>query len=121
MSTHPNAILLLVLKPDGLARKTYRDILAERDPPPSYDGDPNLKIGGEDYHVSVMESDYDEGYQIGADEGDILVFDMITYGYGEKIEWAKLEAQKAALAEWATGICERHNCTAQFFITANYW
>lgn len=27
MSTHPNAILLLTLKPDGLARKTYRDIL----------------------------------------------------------------------------------------------
>jgi hypothetical protein len=55
-----------------------------------------------------MESDYEDGYQISADEGDIIIFDMITYGYGEKVEWSKLVAQKDALEVWALVACERH-------------
>lgn len=115
MSTHPNAVLLLILKPDDLARKTYRAILQEAD------REDDLIIGGERYNIDVMESDYAEDYQIAAKEGDIIVFDMVTYGYGEVIEWDKLAAQKAALEEWAKGICERHKCSASFFVTANYW
>lgn len=119
MSTHPNAILLLVLKPDDLARKTFRAIIEGEGK--KVEDNPDLKIGGEIYHIEVLEGDYHDGYQIGADEGDILVFDMVTYGYGEKIEWDKLAAQKVALAEWAAGICERYKCSASFFVTANYW
>ena len=117
MSTHPNAILLLTLKPDDLARKTYRAILDEAG---IRDGD-SLKIGGQPYHIDVMESGYSEDYQISADEGDIIVWCMATYGYGETIEWEKLVAIKAALDSWAAGICERHKCTPKFFMTANYW
>jgi hypothetical protein len=115
MSTHPNAILLLVLKPDDLTRKTYRAILEEAG------REDDLMIGGDRYNIEVMESTYDESHQIAADEGDIVVFDMVTYGYGERIEWDKLVAQKSVLEEWAAGICERHKCTASFYVTANYW
>lgn len=115
MSTHPNAILLLALKPDDLSRKTYRAILEEAG------REDDLMIAGERYNCEIMESTYDESHQIAADEGDIIVFDMVTYGYGERIEWGKLAAQKAALEEWAKGICERHKCTASFYVTANYW
>lgn len=118
MSTHPNAILLLRLKPDGLARKTYRAILEEAG---VSDSDVTIKIASEDYHMRVMEEEYNDDFQISASEGEIIVFDMVTYGYGETIQWDKLAAQKAALEEWATGICERHKCSASFFVTANYW
>lgn len=116
MSTHPNAILLLCLKPDDLARKTFRAILEE-----AGGSENSIKIKDTSYHIDVMENDYDDGYQITADEGDIIVFDMVTYGYGERIPWDQLAAQKWGLVEWAQGVCERHRCTASFYITANYW
>lgn len=118
MSTHPNAILLLILKPDDSTRKTLRAILAEAGVKDASDG---LKIGGSDYHIDAMENDYAEDYQITADEGDIIVFDMVTYGYGKVIPWDKLVVQKVSLEKWAAGVCERHKCTAAFFVTANYW
>jgi hypothetical protein len=117
MSTHPNAMLLLVLKPDDGSRKTHRAICAEL----GIELDDSINIGEESYHQAVMESEYDDGFQISADEGDIIVFDMVTYGYGERIEWDKLVTQKAALEEWAKGICERHKCTPSFYVSANYW
>lgn len=117
MSTHPNAILALALKPDNTARKTFRAIMEEA----GLKEDDQIKIDGADYHVTVMEESYDDGYQIAADEGDIVLFDMVTYGYGETIEWSKLEKQKNALAAWADGVCQRHQCTAKIFVTANYW
>lgn len=117
MSAHPNVILLLTLKPDDLSRKTLRAIQSEA----GIDDGGSLKIGEQSYHVSVMESEYDDGYQISADEGDIIIFDMVTYGYGEKIEWSKLIAKKDALELWALVACERHKCSAKIFVTANYW
>ncbi len=117
MSTHPNTILMVALKPDGLTRKTLRDILAEGDTRVEDD----VKIGENYYHTLAMESGYDEGYQISGDEGDVIIFNMITYGYGRKIAWEELEAEKNVLEEWAKQICERHHCTYQIFVTANYW
>lgn len=117
MGTHPNAILAVALKPDAGSRKTHRAIMEEA----GLDMDADIKIGGFDYHVEVMETDYDEGYQLAADEGDIVLFDMVTYGYGETIAWDEMVKRQAALKEWADGICERHKCTAKFFVTANYW
>jgi hypothetical protein len=118
MGTHPNAILMSVIKPDGLTRKTLRDILAESETPID---DLYITIGGEDYRALVMEEGYDGNYQISADEGDIVLFDFITYGYGETIEWAELENKKADLEQWSIGICERHNCSYKIVVTANYW
>lgn len=118
MSTHPNAMLLLVLKPDDLSRKTLRAIRQEAGVDLE-DGD--IKLGEDSYHIDVMEETYDESNQISADEGDIVVWDLVTYGYGERIAWDKLTTQKAALEEWAIGVCERHKCSASFFVSANYW
>lgn len=119
MSTHPNAILLLALKPDDLARKTYRAIIEGAGV--ADESSPDIKIGEDKYNIAVMESDYSDTYQISADEGDIIVFAMVTYGYGERIEWDKLAAKKEALATWGAGVCERHKCRATFYVTANYW
>lgn len=118
MSTHPNAILLLTLTPDNLSRKTWRDIL-EKSNVDKEDG--KIKIGDHDYCHRVMESDYYEGMQISAKEGDIVFYNMITYGYGDVMEWSKLEKQKIDLEEWAKIICNKFNCSYKIFITANYW
>ena len=118
MSTHPNVILLLSLTPDSLARKTYRDITKEAG---CTESDGQIQIGTEKYHIKVMESAYDDSWQIGASEGDIIVFDLVTYGYGEQVAWDKLVAQKQELEIWASGICERHHCTFKISVTANYW
>jgi len=123
MSTHPNALLILTLTPHGLARKTMRDILVEcgLNVDDSYERERDVKIDGVDYHHKIMESTYDEGWQISSKEGDLLFFDLITYGYGEKIPWNKLNEQKDSLETWARGICERHHCDYEISISANYW
>ena len=70
MSCHPNAMLILALTPDGLARKTYRAIPEDA----GIDSDGSFKIGGKFYHQhGVMEDDYDEVNQLGLPEGTIYV------------------------------------------------
>lgn len=118
MSTHPNVILLLTLTPEGLARKTMRDILTAAG---SGEDDDQIKIGGVDYYPIIMEGDYDDRYQLTSKAGDLLFFDYATYGYGEQIEWSKLEAQKKSLEAWAITICEKHHCSYKISVTANYW
>ncbi len=118
MSCHPNAMLILALTTDGLARKTYRAILEDA----GIDSDGSFKIGGKFYHQhGVMEDDYDEVNQLGLPEGTIYVFSLVTYGYGETIKWADLDAQKVALEDWAKSVCEKHNCSAEILVSANYW
>jgi len=117
MSTHPNSMLVLALTPDDLAMKTYRAIMAEA----GTDESMNIKIGSAEYHMKVMVGGYDEDYQIALPDGTIYLFDFFTYGYGEKVKWSKLEAQKAELEEWSRGACERHHCTAEIYVSANYW
>jgi len=126
MSTHPNAILLLTLTPDDLTRKTWRSILQEAkvykwNEEGAIDEEGEIAIGDKKYSQKVMEDDYYEGMQISAKEGDIAIFNMVTYGYGEVIEWAKLEKQKNELEEWAKVMCEKFHCNYKIFITANYW
>jgi hypothetical protein len=117
MGTHPNTLLILALTPQGLSRKTLADILAETNTDPDRD----VMIGGEEYHHLVMEESYNESWQISSAEGDLLFFDYLTYGYGEARSWAAVEAQKNSLEEWAKGICERHHCTYEIRVSANYW
>jgi len=117
MSAHPNVILMALLKPDELSRGTMRNILEENDA----DAFGDILICDDDYHPLVMESEYHDDFQISADEGDLVFFDMITYGYGECIAWNKLEERKFNLEKWAEDICNRHHCSYEIKITANYW
>ncbi len=118
MSTHPNVILMTVLRPDGLSRKTRREILGAAG---ITDVEKRIKIGSKKYDHIVMESDYDESLQIAADEGDIVFLNMVTYGYGETILWDKLKVQKNELEKWARETCDHHNCSYTIEVTANYW
>src|SRR3990167_9446580 len=106
MSTHPNVILMAVLTPQGLARQTMKAILHVDY---SHDAAPQVTISGEDYDALVMESDYDESLQISAKEGDLVFYDLVTYGFGEVVTWASLEAPKTALG----GVGERDECSAR--------
>lgn len=121
MSSHPNAMLICVLTPDDLARKTYRAILDEA----GISGDDNMKIGDEHFGGAfshrVMESDWDDCIQIAAPEGSVVFHTYLTYGYGERVTWDKVTAFKEALEKWSAGICERHHCTAEISVGANYW
>ena len=122
MSTHPNVILFVALSPDGLTRKTLKDILSDSNLSIKEDGEiPDIKIGNEAYHVNVMEESYNESDQISAKEGDIVLHDLVTYGYGEKIEWDKLVERKTSLEEWAKVISIKFNCSYKIYVSANYW
>jgi hypothetical protein len=120
MSTHPNVILACALKPDSTTRKTHREIMAEK-PLDDKAMTDDITIGSKEYHVTVMEQDYDEASQISADEGDIVFWHLVTYGYGETIEWNTLKVLEAELEEWAKVICAKHHCSYRIFVTANYW
>jgi len=116
MSTHPNAILMAVLKPGGTSRATMRNIMADE----AAKND-RVVIGKMSYEGLVMESNYHDGFQIAADEGDLVFFDFVTYGYGETVEWAQLEMVKSELEAWAAAVSERYGCTYKIMVTANYW
>lgn len=112
MGTHPNAMLMAVITPDGLTRKTARKI----DPKIE-----NVKIVGTEYSITVMEDTYDEGYQLSAKEGDIVLMDFLTYGYGEHMNWEKVEVQKDELVQWCDEFCKKNECSYEIRIGANYW
>jgi hypothetical protein len=118
MSSHPNVLLICALTPDGLARKTWRDIIAEFQVADPAD---DIEIGGEAYQHFVAEGEYEEDCQISTTEGDIIIYDLVTYGYGEAVTWEKLEAQKNNLEAWAIEVCVRHHCRYEIRVSANYW
>jgi len=120
MGTHPNVILQVNITPNGLTRKTLKGI-REAYPESEYCDEDQFKIGGVDYQVVVMASDYYESSQISAKEGDLVFFDLVTYGYGKNIVWGDLEARKAALEEWAKEVCEKFSCSFEVRVGANYW
>jgi len=54
MSTHPNVILMCILTPNDLARKTYRAIVGEEEAANAGEGDTaEIKIGEKDYNVVI--------------------------------------------------------------------
>lgn len=119
MSRHPHTLLLCILTPDDLARKTYRAILAEHD---SDSDDPAIDIGTDEYTVSLVE-DAEEGVeelQITAPAGSIVVWGFLTYGYREQCAWEDAVRRKEALELWAQGICRRHHCSYTISLSANY-
>lgn len=123
MSTHPNAILMAVLTPDGLTRKTARAVQTEYG---KYKDDVSVEddymvIGGHDYSIMIMEDDYDDGYQISAPEGSIVLHDFLTYGYGEKAEWTAVQERARSLEAWCQEVCPKHQCSFKIYVSANYW
>ena len=123
MSTHPNVILLLSLTPDDLSRKTKRSIVSNNrlDQDSDSEDDDRIKIGDNSYYIEIMEDEYDDSWQISGNEGDIIIFSLVTYGYGEKVSWNDLEKRKNELEEWAKVTCETYHCSYQIDVTANYW
>jgi hypothetical protein len=119
MSDHPNVILMVQLVPDDLVRKTCREITAEFKKLDADDG--YITIADKDYNIEVMEEEYNDNWQIAAQIGSIVVFDLVTYGYGEKISWTKLENMKVELENWAKIVCEKYHCNYEIFVSANHW
>lgn len=116
MSTHPNVILMAVFTPDGLTRKTLSSIKHD-----SIISDGNIEINGDTYFDTIMEDDYDDNFQISASEGDIVIHNHITYGYGEFISWDDAEKKKKVLEAWAIPLAKKHNCKVEIRLSANYW
>jgi hypothetical protein len=121
MSTHPNVILMAVFTPDDLPMKTHRAIMADVPNPYEYDLEGlQVEVGSEKYYVKCCEG-YDEDNQISARPGEIIAHSLITYGYGEFVTWDKLAGLKNDLEAWAKGICEKHKCSFEIRVLANYW
>lgn len=140
MGTHPNAMIMAVLTVDQGSRKTERMIFeyCQKNGVKTDADDKEIRIPtGERGHVSeqwpegypitcnwsvkVMESDYDEGYQISADEGQIVFHTFLTYGYGEKISWERLEAIKNQIEDLLEPMSKPLQFSYEIFIGANYW
>ena len=109
---------MIILSPQGLARKTMKDILGYDY---SRDDIGEIKIGNYKYSPIVMEEDYDECLQIKAREGDLVFYNLITYGYGETISWEDLEKAKNDLGKWGEKMCKKYNCNMKIEVSANYW
>jgi hypothetical protein len=76
-----------------------------------------LCIGEFCYQTLVMETDYDEGVQISGEEGDLIIYDLVTYGYGEEISWEDLQSRVDSLEVWSI----QHNLEYRISVSANYW
>lgn len=143
MGAHPNVILKCTVKADGTTRKLLRDLLAQnrheipdsslplfldskgevvknaitgKDLRHSRDDD-ELCIGDYCYDTLVMESEYDESWQISGEEGDLIIFDLVTYGYGQEITLRDLQQRIDSLETWAI----QHSLSYKISISANYW
>lgn len=116
MSIHPNVMLMMHLSPLDLPRKTFLEIVDDPD-------DPMVKIGDREYHALLMDGDYHEGYQVSGAGGEIVLMDMVTYGYGERIAWDDLRAAHNALAAWHEANAERYRLSdvTRISVGANYW
>ena len=131
MSTHPNALLIALLSPDDLPRKAYKALKIEMGQDseddelevriPTGSDSPNRWEREDSYHAFLAEDDYDQDRQISATVGSIVLWDPVTYGYGERVEWDKLVAQQSRLEEWCKRICEKLKCTYKIYVSANYW
>ena len=109
--------MIAVLTPDDLTRRTLRAIIAGN---LSTDDD-YIKIAGEDWHIKPMEGDYDENFQIKAKEGDIIVFNMFTYGYGDFATWKSVSAMHDSLVDWCEECKGTYNFSYEIRMSANYW
>lgn len=132
MSNHPNVLLIAVLTPDGLARKTMKSILSDNEACEHEDDSILLEPQGEVYQIGdqekrmklrsmVMEGEYDDDYQIAAKEGDLVFFSTVTYGYGEAVPAPILVRMIDILERWCKATCEKHHCAYSIKVSANYW
>lgn len=142
MSTHPNVILKCSIKAEGTTRKLLRDLLTQNRVDTSdnqlplmtdckgkvmisRDGtemrqlrtDSEIAIGDFVYDTLIMESEYDEGMQISGQEGDLIIYDFVTYGYGEDVSWRELSLRVKQLTEWA----DSQSLEYEISVSANYW
>jgi len=112
---------MAVFTPDDLPMKTYRAIMSEVPNPHDYDlGDIQFKIGSENYSVKCYEG-YDEDNQISANHGQIIAHSLITYGFGEFVAWDHLLRLKGDLDTWAKSVGDKHKCSVEIRVSANYY
>lgn len=101
MSSHPNALLILVGK---IPARFTED---------------NYDRNSCDFLVNFSEDEeYDDSYQITVPPFSAVIYSHLTYGYGDTAELSKIDEQKAELIKTAeeNGITD-YKC----LISANYW
>lgn len=133
-------MMIAVLTPDNGSRKTQRGIFDHCEKRGlkvnAEDGEIGILNGKkgavsdkypdgypltDDWSLHVMEDDYYESSQISADEGQIVVYDLITYGYGERISWEETEAKRRQLIGLLDPMVDPLKFTYEIFISANFW
>lgn len=136
MGMSPNAILLLVVTPKDDAVQTYKNILKDENLEcpivelnedgtneneyyyPDY---PSITISGKDFYSKFCKDDsYEEGVGITSKKNTIILYSYIA-SWDENTRWSFVEDLKNKLDNWAKLTSKKHNCTYEFFITANYF
>lgn len=64
-----------------------------------------------------MEDEFDEDNQISGEEGDLIIFDLVTYGYGEEIGLDDLLRRAGDVGSW----CKANALDYRISVTANHW
>lgn len=117
-------MLQLVLKPkdpDFNARKFFQAPPLD-DTEGDEDGDDGFEvvISGRSYTATVFdEEEYDDGYQIEGKEGQIVLHEYLTYGYGETVEFSEVVRLVNNLRAWADDRSMIFDHSVR--IGANYW
>ena len=123
MSMHPNTMLLAILKPKYTGECIFEKIwnqIADEDGEEGEYGE--LYLRNSSYKcINYSKDSYLEDYQIELEEGEVAIFDMVTYGYSDKTEWNKVEQQKKELEEWLVEYSNKIDFSFVMYLSANLW
>jgi hypothetical protein len=120
MSMHPNTLLLAVLKPLDDNVDSF-EIMKKYFSSGEDENYGYVTIKQKDYTCKQLIDGYDEDYQIEVDEGDIVLFTMVTYGYADKTPWNAVKKQELYLSDWLFSVRKEINCSYEIYLTANMW
>lgn len=134
MGNHPNSILMAIIKgPDetsvnwdekddnyDVEYHNFNNFCSTFNINPE---EGEILIDGNIYYVMPSSEGDSSGYHIyGDNDGDILIWDYISYGYGDYIDWDRLHLQKVALQNWCDEIkFKLPGFEYKIVVTANYW
>lgn len=121
MSTHPNAILMMVYEHENAAEIFDGEFDGTAYAKKYGAGGIDIEIEDEYFNVMLMDSDYDASMQIEAPEGSLVINKFLTYGYGDTITWARAQELQNILQKFGEALVEKHGGKISCHITANYW
>lgn len=119
MSSHPNTILIASIRPPSGQPDEF---LTALDPEWESNGSiqlDQLRLGHDGHYSVVVNVDQDQG--IFPAEDSFVVYDYLTYGWGDEITLNEFDAKVANFKTLVQNFCNLHRCTYSISLSANFW